>query len=652
LLNNIKTIKYLINNYGFFNLLKKGFIYYKRKNIQVFQKTSSSYAGSLKLIKKNNFSNIEWNNIEFFENEHINKIAKNLSSLPANDKILITEIGEKVLSNEYRFFSKISINIDSINFNKDYLENIIWEKGMKLSKYSQFDKKYGDIKRVFEINRFQYLDALIPYFYLTEGKKRKEITDYIASFFDQWMHQNPYLKSVAWSCSQEISIRSIKLIFFFGFLKHGLIFKKSYVDYLFKAAKKVYEDIEYAVVQRNNHSITEACFLIIFGKIFDHTSFGLDCFSKGKNIIEKGIQKQFFEDGTYIQNSITYQRFAIQSIMLSYQFLKNSLSKNSLLKLCQVVEFFNYNIFDDDGNFPNYGPNDGAMLFNFGIADYRDLRPVTNLLSYSLKGDIYFNSHKSLIDTLFLTSFSFSHKHKKKDIEKINVKIFEKSSLFYLSLNKFSILACSTNFKNRYPSHCDGLHLDIWYNKKPVFTDSGSFEYYSKHGDEDFKSFLSTSYHNTIRLNKKDQIKKGPRFLWLTEMRSNNQIINSDKLYLQNFSYESQLKGSPIMTRLVDIIENKLIVKDVIQIKASHNTEIEQFWNYHKKSKLKISSNSIYFEEENLILSFSASCSFEIYIQEGFQSLYYGKKEPRTRIVCLMKNNVSTEINTTFEFLK
>ena len=42
----------------------------------------------------------------------------------------------------------------SLNFNKDYLEGVIWDKGLDLSKYSQFDKKYGDIKRVFEINRF------------------------------------------------------------------------------------------------------------------------------------------------------------------------------------------------------------------------------------------------------------------------------------------------------------------------------------------------------------------------------------------------------------------------------------------------------------------------------------------------------------------
>ena len=87
--------------------------------------------------------------------------------------MLIIELGEEILSNNYRFFSRIKLNVGSLNFNKDYLEGVIWDKGLDLSKYSQFDKKYGDIKRVFEINRFQYLDALIPYFHLSEDKKKR-----------------------------------------------------------------------------------------------------------------------------------------------------------------------------------------------------------------------------------------------------------------------------------------------------------------------------------------------------------------------------------------------------------------------------------------------------------------------------------------------
>ena len=50
--NNIKTIKHLINNYGFFNLFKKGFIFYKRKYIRSPQTLSSGYANSLGQVKK------------------------------------------------------------------------------------------------------------------------------------------------------------------------------------------------------------------------------------------------------------------------------------------------------------------------------------------------------------------------------------------------------------------------------------------------------------------------------------------------------------------------------------------------------------------------------------------------------------------------
>ena len=58
------------------------------------------------------------------------------------------------------------------------------------------------------------------------------------------------------------------------------------------------------------------------------------------------------------------------------------------------------------------------MLFNFGLTDYRDLRLITNLLSFSLQKEFYYHSHESLIDTFFLTNFSFNEINKKKDIKK------------------------------------------------------------------------------------------------------------------------------------------------------------------------------------------------------------------------------------------
>ena len=124
MLNNIKTIKHLINNYGFFNLFKKGFIFYKRKYIRSPQTLSSGYANSLGQVKKNGLSNLKWNNLDFFKIENIDKISKGLSALPKNEKMLIIELGEEILSNNYRFFSRIKLNVGSLNFNKDYLEGL------------------------------------------------------------------------------------------------------------------------------------------------------------------------------------------------------------------------------------------------------------------------------------------------------------------------------------------------------------------------------------------------------------------------------------------------------------------------------------------------------------------------------------------------
>ena len=52
-----------------------------------------------------------------------------------------------------------------------------------------------------------------------------------------------------------------------------------------------------------------------------------------------------------------------------------------------------------DGDFPNYGPNDGSILYNFGLNDYRDLKPILNQLELLLKGQYCFDDISTKIDS-------------------------------------------------------------------------------------------------------------------------------------------------------------------------------------------------------------------------------------------------------------
>src|SRR5690606_23131079 len=115
-------------------------------------------------------------------------------------------------------------------------------------------------------------------------------------------------------------------------------------NFLVHSASHVAREISYAKSQRNNHAINEACFLIIFGLLFKGNKFADKYFLLGKDTIEHCCQDQFFPDGTYIQNSFTYHRFALQSIILIYSGITDELLRGKLKSVISKSFQFLHNI--------------------------------------------------------------------------------------------------------------------------------------------------------------------------------------------------------------------------------------------------------------------------------------------------------------------
>jgi hypothetical protein len=125
------------------------------------------------------------------------------------------------------------------------------------------------------------------------------------------------------------------------------------------SAKHVYREIGYAKTQRNNHAITESIFLMLFGSLFRGNLFANKCIDRGEKTLEFSLEDQFFSDGIYIQNSFTYQRFALQSLVLAYEMLQNGKLKEKIRTVFKNNLVFLFNItFGKEGDFPNYGPNE------------------------------------------------------------------------------------------------------------------------------------------------------------------------------------------------------------------------------------------------------------------------------------------------------
>ena len=109
----------------------------------------------------------------------------------------------------------------------------------------------------------------------------------------------------------------------------------------------------------------------------------------GKRYLEQEGLKQIYEDGSYIQHSTNYHRLMLQVYAWCWQLAHiNDITFSDALgfRLKKAISFL-YQLQDDyTGRVPNYGANDGALIFPLSSCDYLDYRPQLNTINYIING--------------------------------------------------------------------------------------------------------------------------------------------------------------------------------------------------------------------------------------------------------------------------
>ena len=266
------------------------------------------------------------------------------------------------------------------------------------------------------------------------------------------------------------------------------------------------------IAVRNNHAITESLTLYLMGLLFPDMPGARKWKINGKRWFEQEIEYQIEEDGSFIQDSMNYHRVVIQ--LLSYAISIADVHKEKFGNIVYERAYKSLNFLfqcpdPSNGWLPNYGANDGALFFPLSTADYRDFRPQLDALHSLLTGKPLYSFF--LEDALWLGHSVQGFRKAFPIIEKqYGIVKFEKSGYYLIrEPDTLSFIRCGLFKKN---GSTDQLHLDVWYQGKNLMIDGGSYLYNTT--PELSKFFSGTESHNTIMLDDKDQMLKGPRFMW------------------------------------------------------------------------------------------------------------------------------------------
>lgn len=546
-------------------------------------------------------SDITIKRIDIFD-FNIALIKDYLQNLKDDKKGSIISIADKAIDGIINGFSSIELNYGNpINWHLNPLTEMESKRDVKWYRIPDFNPKIGDIKVIWEASRLTHFLYFCRAYLITGNLK------YYKAFSSQlkdWLVNNPYSYGANYKCGQEAALRMINVLITYAVFRSCELIteddKYNIIKLVEGSYKKVLSNFFYAhKCIKNNHTFSEILGLIIGAWCCEDES----TVQKSYLLMDEEIKKQFLNDGGYTQYSFNYQRFTLQVIECLYK-----ISEKTDLYIAEKDRIKNsvhllYQVQDEDGDVPNYGSNDGALIFPLTTCEYRDYRPVLNTI-YALSEGKRLYEYGDYDEELLW----FGNK-----IEYPNANIIRKSccfgeSGFYTFRHEGGFLMiCLQEFKYR-PSHMDQLHIDLWHNGVNIMCDSGTYSYASKIGNE----LSYTAAHNTVKVSDVEQMNKNGAFL-VTNWTKRKDVTYDG----EDFSGTMESKNGYKHKRGIKATEHGYMVYDEVYGNVNYCD-----FNFHTPCEVNINDLGFQLMDNDKIIC-SIRTSGDIKVKKTYRSLYY-----------------------------
>lgn len=561
----------------------------------------------------------------FFLSKHAQ--AKYLNQYFLEKKQRHLSIADFALENNFSAFGINTAFNKDINWHIDPVTQKKWPQKF-WGDIDYRDKSFGGVKFVWEINRLYFLFSLAISYRLTREKK---YADKIIWLVKSWIKGNPYPVGVNWASGIEAGVRIANLIWSLSFLedysfsKEDLKIINSFVWFHANHLQRYPSKFS----SSNNHLLAEGFGLFIAGLYFPHLNGAEKWFNKGKNILEKQITRQILPDGGSFEYSTTYLSFVFDFFLLfkiSCDINAIEYSRNIDARLEKSCEFIK-SIMDKNGNIPNIGDQDSAVLVDFGLSN------LNNFLSILNTGSVLYNRKdfatgcpdlKTWILTGIAPSSSLTDKqsklmseclaqiHRHSGLAIIRDHVEEKEILFTGNAMPLGMGPLYAH------GHLDVLSFTLSVDGRQIFIDPGTYLY---HGGEKWRTyFRSTAAHNTVRINKKDYSEQTGDFMFgkpyfITE----NSLEKQEDKVVWKAGHDAYLKQSPFadIMREVSWDKNKKEFFITDFIKQNGKIFVELFFHCHPECRVEIINKEIVIKRDNIEIKLFSAISLNCEILYG-----------------------------------
>ncbi len=380
------------------------------------------------------------------------------------------------------------------------------------------DPGCGDHKVVWELNRHQHWLTLGRAFALTgDGIYYQEFV----SQLEDWLRANPPLQGINWASMLELAFRSLSWLWALELFAHAAAStaeaREPWLVDLLLALDRQLTHVEHNLSRYfspNTHLSGEALALYVAGRTLPELAASGRRAALGRAVLLHEIDRQVADDGGHVELSAHYHRYSTDFYLLALAVARRSgdLAAARFEEAARRQAAYLRTIADDDGRLPQLGDDDGGQLFPICR------RPPADCAGSLAIAATLLNDAELRVGAPAEEAFWFcgpAAAEPAGEVRNVRSRALP-SSGYYVSRTRAGdhmvFDAGPHGYLNGGHAHSDALALTLTVAHRPLLIDPGTATYTMNPEVRD--RFRSTSMHNTVVVNGRQQSRPNGPFHW------------------------------------------------------------------------------------------------------------------------------------------
>jgi hypothetical protein len=535
-------------------------------------------------------------------------------------------------------YEDVSLGRD-IDWHRDPVSGFDWPRHY-WSDYDLVIHPPGDAKIIHELNRQQHLPRLAKAFFLT-GDERYAFEAIVQ--IESWIEQNPRGQGINWQSSLEIAIRCISWLWTIFLLLESQCLNEESLRTICRSLFAQLDHVNrYPSVYSspNTHLIGEAASLFIAGILFAELPRSRRWREFGASVLVDSMERQVHSDGVYAELSSYYHCYAADFYLHALALARSnriSFPESMWSRLASMFDFLMH-IIRSDGTIPLLGDDDGGRVLAIASPNYCSYRD--GLCSASVlfsRSDFKYQAREFAEESFWLlgdeawTIFKSLAAHSPVELRRA----FESAGYFVQRSgwdphDTQVVFDCGGLGMGRGGhAHADALSFTVFSGGYEFLIDPGTSVY---NGAPDWRRlFRSTSAHNTVVVDGKNQCEPGETFSWRT--KAAGRLLRQVELPETDYVDGVVNLGNVLhRRRMVHVRPNYWIVLDELQGRGEHDFDF--FYHFAPEAQITVLSDEkrgeincrARIDDAGLQLCMYASDQVSAEVIQGWASRCYGER--------------------------